>query len=110
MPAMELAFSLVAIVVAVVALVLVLRLRNLVAQLPRMDTFADPRADLDRLRQELSDVRRDLDRALGQVEELKAATQVLPAPPLPRARSSGLTDLREQLRAAHREADPTTEE
>jgi len=109
---MELALSLVlvAIVVAAVALVLVLGLRNQVAQLPRLDTLPDPGADLERLRQDLIDVRRDLERAQGELEELKAATQIVPAPPLPRARSSGLTDLREQLRAAHREPDPTPEE
>jgi hypothetical protein len=105
---MELALSLVAILVGVVALGLVLGLRNQVAQIPRADT--NPGADLERLRQELIDIRRDVDQSQRELEELKAATQVAPAPPLPRARSGGLNDLREQLRAAHREPDPSTEE
>ena len=105
---MELALSLVAILVAVVALGLVLGLRNQVAQIPRADAY--PGADLERLRQELIDIRRDVDQSQRELDELKAATQVVPAPPLPRARSVGLNDLREQLRAAHREPDPSSEE
>jgi hypothetical protein len=114
---MELVVSGVAILVAVVALALVLRLRNQVAQLPRGDAGADlerlrrdSSADVERLQQELIDIHRDLDHAQRELEELKAATQVVPAPPLPRARSTGLTDLREQLRAAHREPEPGSEE
>ena len=114
---MELPLSLVAILVAVVALALVLSLRNQVAQLPRGDSGTnlerlrqDSGAVVEQLRQELSDVRRDLDQAQRELEELKAATQVVPAPPLPRARSAGLSDLREQLRAAHREPEPGSEE
>jgi hypothetical protein len=103
---MEPALSVVAILLAIVALGLVLGLRNQVAQLPRGDTGAD----IERLRQEMIDVRRDLDQSQRELEELKAATQVMPAPPLPRARSVGLSDLREQLRAAHREPEPGTEE
>jgi hypothetical protein len=57
---------------------------------------------------ELADLRRDLEQTQLEVHELKAATEVLPAPPppppLPRGRSGGLQDLREQLRAAHRES------
>ncbi len=105
---MELALSLVAIFVAVVALGLVLSLRSQVGQIPRV---ADPAADLERLRQELIDIRRDLTHSQRELDELKSVTEIAPAaPPLPRARSVGLTDLREQLRAAHREADPTSEE
>ena len=103
---MELALSVVAILVAVVALGLVLGLRNRVAQAPPVDTGAE----LGRLRQDFVDMRREMDRAQRELEELKAATQIVPAPPLPRARSVGLTDLREQLRAAHREPDPGSDE
>jgi hypothetical protein len=105
---MELALSLVALVVAAVALGLVLSLRSQVAQIPPVDT--KPAADVDRLKQELLDIRRDLDRSQRELDELKSVTQLPPAPPLPRARSVGLHDLREQLRAAHREPEPPSEE
>jgi septal ring-binding cell division protein DamX len=53
---------------------------------------------------EVRQLRRELDETQRQLNELKAAAEVVPAPPpLPRTRSSGLEDLREQLRAAHRE-------
>jgi len=117
MPGMELPLSVVAILAAVVALALVLSLRNQVAQLPRGNSDADLErlrqssgAELEPLRQELTDLRRDLDHAQRELEELKTITQVVPAPPLPRARSVGLSDLREQLRAAHREPEPGSEE
>jgi len=103
---MELPLAVVAILVALVALGLALSLRTQVAQLPR----ADSSADVERLRQEMIDLRRDLDHAQHELEQLKAATQVVPAPPLPRARSTGLSDLREQLRAAHRESEAGSEE
>ncbi len=104
---MELVLSLVAVVVAVVALGLGLGLRSQVAQIPRVD--AQARADIERLRQELTEVRRELTHSQRELDELKAVTQIPPAPPLPRARSVGLTDLREQLRAAHREPEPSEE-
>jgi septal ring factor EnvC (AmiA/AmiB activator) len=64
----------------------------------------DTRQQVTETRQELSDVRQELN-------ELKAAAEVIPPPPppLPRARSGGLDDLREQLRAAHREDEPSEE-
>jgi len=106
MAAMEPALSVVAILVAAVALGLVLAMRNQVAQLPRRDTGAD----VEQLRRDLSDIRHDLDQSQRELEELKAATHIVPAPPLPRARSVGLSDLREQLRAAHREPEPGSDE
>jgi hypothetical protein len=108
MPAMELALSLAAILVAAVALGLVLSVRGQVAQIPPVDPR--PVADLERLKQELTSIRRDLDRSQRELDELKAVTVLPPAPPLPRARSVGLADLREQLRAAHREPEPPSEE
>jgi septal ring factor EnvC (AmiA/AmiB activator) len=72
----------------------------------------ETRAALVQVRQEHDHVRQDLDQALQELSDLKAAAEVVPPPPppLPRARSSGLDDLREQLRAAHREADPPSED
>jgi hypothetical protein len=106
MRAMELPLAVVAILVALVALGLALSLRTQVAQVPRENSSAD----VERLRQELIDLRSDLEHAQRELEQLKAATQVVPAPPLPRARSAALSDLREQLRAAHREPEPGSEE
>jgi hypothetical protein len=60
--------------------------------------------------QEVKQLRSELDETQRQVNELKAAAEVVPAPPpLPRTRSAGLEDLREQLRAAHREEGSETE-
>jgi hypothetical protein len=59
---------------------------------------------LKRLRRELDETQREVNETRRELNELKAAAEVVPAPPpLPRTRSSGLEDLREQLRAAHRE-------
>lgn len=59
-----------------------------------------------------NEAERQANEAQRQVNELKAAAAAEPAlpplPPLPRGRSSGLEDLREQLRAAHREEDSDT--
>jgi hypothetical protein len=55
---------------------------------------------------EIRQLRAELDETQRQVNELRTAAEVVPAPPpppLPRSRSSGLEDLRERLRAAHRE-------
>ncbi|MDQ6671196.1 MAG: hypothetical protein M3069_10670 [Chloroflexota bacterium] len=105
---MELALALVALLAAVAALGFVFSLRSQVAQMPRVDPQHG--AEIEGLKQELADLRRDLDHSQRELEELKSVTQMPPAPPLPRARSVGLTDLREQLRAAHREPEPPSEE
>jgi hypothetical protein len=64
---------------------------------------------IKQLRTELDQTQRQLNETQREVNELKAAAEVIPAPPpLPRTRSSGLDDLREQLRAAHRE-EPSDE-
>ena len=68
------------------------------------------RTELDQTQRQLNETQRQLDDAQRQLNDLKAATEVVPAPPppppLPRARSSGLDDLRQQLRAAHGEDEP----
>jgi septal ring factor EnvC (AmiA/AmiB activator) len=73
--------------------------------------IADVQRDLASVRQSVVDVQDDVSHARDQLGELRAAAEVLP-PPLPRARrtSGGLEDLREQLRAAHREEEGTSEE
>jgi hypothetical protein len=56
-------------------------------------------------------LRGELDDTQRQLNDLKATAEAapVPPPPLPRTRSAGLDDLREQLRAAHRE-EPASEE
>lgn len=74
----------------------------------------DARRQVAQLRVELDQTQRLLNETRQQLDDLKAAAEVMPAPPpLPKARprTGGLDDLREQLRAAHREeSDPASEE
>jgi septal ring factor EnvC (AmiA/AmiB activator) len=119
---MDLLLGLVALIVAVAALALVLIGRGRVATLEtelkaarkhNADLHAAHGAmhhDLAEVRAELQTAQRDLDRTQRALGELKAAAEVVPVPPLPRRRSGRLDDLREQLRAAHREPDPTEDE
>jgi phage shock protein A len=107
--------SIVALALGLIALVLVLELRSRVGRLDtgmveRRQREADVLAAHEAVHQELGEIRRDhanlrreVDSLGRQVAELKAATEVVPAPPLPRGRSASLDDLREQLRASHLE-------
>jgi hypothetical protein len=65
------------------------------------------RAELDLTQTQLNNASARLNDVERQVTELKAAAVRIPPPPprLPRSRASGLDDLREQLRAAHRDVD-----
>jgi hypothetical protein len=67
------------------------------------------RAELDLTQSQLNTTGARLNDVERQVSDLKAAADDarMPSPPprLPRSRASGLDDLREQLRAAHREGD-----
>jgi len=64
------------------------------------------RAELDQTQRLLNETQATLRDVQQQVSELKTAAEFVPPPPrLPRSRASGLDDLREQLRAAHREGD-----
>ena len=85
---MDLAVAFVALVISVVSLGAAIRFGRALVEL---------RASLDQ-------VRRDHERLERDLNDLKAAAAVLPAPPpLPRTRSGGLDDLRQQLRQAHAE-------
>ncbi len=113
--------GLLALVAGTAALALVLDLRGRVARLEVALTAgrqlnAEMQAAHEAVHDELADVRtelqtvqREVERAHRELDELKAAAAVLPVPPLPKARSGGLDDLREQLRAAHRDPDATDE-
>jgi hypothetical protein len=120
---MEFALVAVALATAVAALVLALTLRSRLDAVERSAAAAkgfedDARRAHESMHGELGDVkrlldhtRRELDVARGELSELKAAAEVLPPPPppLPKTRSGGLEDLRQQLRAAHREGDDADE-
>ena len=116
-----LVLALIGVVAGVVALVLVLDLRGRVVKLEaavsaRNALDADLQSAHEATHQELGDVRHEieltqhrLDNTQREVTELKMAAEVAPVPPLPRARPGSLDDLREQLRAAHREPDAADE-
>ena len=65
--------------------------------------------ELGDLRHEIELTQHRLDNTQREVAEMKMAAEVAPAPPLPKARPGSLDDLREQLRAAHREPDAADE-
>jgi outer membrane protein TolC len=69
------------------------------------------RGELDQTQTQLNTMREELDQTRQELDQLKAAAEVLPPPPppLPRTRSGGLDDLREQLRAAHREESESSD-
>lgn len=68
------------------------------------------RRQVDQLAGDVNALQIALEQLRSEVDDLRAATQVVPVPPLPRARSGGLDDLRERLRAAHTESDEPSEE
>jgi outer membrane protein TolC len=88
---MELLLAVAALVLGIVALVFGLQARD----------------GLRGLRTELEQVRTQLDEARTELARLQ---ETPPAPPLPKTRHAGLDDLREQLRAAHRESAENAEE
>jgi hypothetical protein len=61
---------------------------------------------------QVKQLRLELEETRRQLDELKAAAEVLPVPPPPirRSRTAGLDDLRQRLREAHREPDEPTPE
>ena len=66
----------------------------------------DTRGELNDARRDFSDTRQELSDTRRELSELKAAVEAPPVvapPPLPRRRGARLDDLREQLRASHRE-------
>jgi septal ring factor EnvC (AmiA/AmiB activator) len=104
----------IAIVIAVVALGIAVWLAySALGQVRQLRTELDQtQSQLNDTRRELGSTRDELGEVRRELNELKAAAEVLPPPPppLPRARSAGLDDLREQLRAAHRDEESTSEE
>ena len=110
-------FELVAIVAAVLAIASIALVLDLRARTNRLDNaltggFAERRqrdADVmaahEAVHHELDNLRRELDSLGREVAQLKAAAEVVPAPPLPRSRPASLDDLRQQLRASHLEPE-----
>jgi septal ring factor EnvC (AmiA/AmiB activator) len=62
------------------------------------------RAELAQTAQELGALRREAEQTTRELGELRAAAEVVPVPPLPKSRRADLDELREQLRASHRES------
>jgi hypothetical protein len=118
---LTLVLGLLALVAGGVALVMVIDLRARVTRLEaagveRNAMDADVQSAHEAVHHELGDLRHEieltqnrLDNTQRELAEIKMAAEVGPAPPLPKARAGSLDDLREQLRAAHREPDAADE-
>jgi ssRNA-specific RNase YbeY (16S rRNA maturation enzyme) len=103
---MPLALAGLTVVIAILALGFAIGLRTQVARISR--TMA---SDLEQLSRTLVDLRGQIDQLHREVADLKAATDVVSMPPpLPKPRPGRLDDLREQLRASHRESESSPEE
>jgi septal ring factor EnvC (AmiA/AmiB activator) len=103
-----LALALVAALLAAGATAVALDLRGRMTRLS--DEVRSQRQDLETTHTTLAEARAGLAETRAALAELKTATESVPAPPpLPKARSGGLDDLRQQLRAAH-SADPEDSE
>jgi outer membrane murein-binding lipoprotein Lpp len=69
------------------------------------------RRQVDQLSGDVNALQAALDQLRAEVADLRAAAEVGPVPPpLPKSRPAGLDDLRQRLRAAHTEAEDTSEE
>lgn len=104
-----LALALVAALLAAGATAVALDLRGRTTRLS--DEVGSLRQDLQSTQAALGQTQANLGETQATLSELKAATESVPAPPpLPKARSSGLDDLRQQLRAAHSAEEEDAEE
>ena len=99
---MDLAVAFVALVISGVSLGAAIRFGR---------ALTEAQASLRQIQREHQQMQREHEQMQRELGELKAATEVLPAPPpLPKARPGGLDDLRQQLRQAHaEETDAGTE-
>jgi uncharacterized membrane protein len=97
---MEVVLALAALVLGAVAVWLSLQARGSVSAATESATRLQ--ADLDAVRHDLAALRDELAEARRRLERLEEAPAA--PPPLPRGRHAGLDDLRERLRAAHRES------
>jgi septal ring factor EnvC (AmiA/AmiB activator) len=110
-----LALALVAALVAAGATAVALDLRGRTTRLSeevgslRQD-LASTQATLRQTQGTLGETQATLSQTQAALAELKAATEIVPVPPLPRARPGGLDDLRQQLRAAHSAEEEDAEE
>jgi hypothetical protein len=111
----ELVLAIVALTFGVIAFALVNDVRGRVASLEaaqqtRRQMDADAQAAHEAVHYELGELRRDLETTRRELSELKAAAEIVPAPPLPKGRGAGLDDLREQLRASHLDPESSSED
>ncbi len=68
------------------------------------------RQRVDQLSADVNSLQVALDQLRAELADLRVAAESVPAPPLPKSRPAGLDDLRQRLRAAHTEAEDTSEE
>jgi uncharacterized coiled-coil DUF342 family protein len=109
-----------AVVIAILALGFAIGLRTQIARISRTlasdleqlsRTLVDFRGQVDELRGQVDQLHGQVDGLRRELADLKAAAEVANVPPpLPRARAGRLDDLREQLRASHRESESSVEE
>ena len=108
---MELGLGALALLVAIAAVAIGWQLRQRLRAIEQRLDAAEQH--LVRTETEMRDIVADVRAQLGQtsreLSELKAATEIVPGPPLPRGRSRRLDDLRERLRASHHEEGAESE-
>ena len=68
------------------------------------------RRRVDQLSSDVNALQAALEQLRAELAEVRAATEVVPVPPLPKTRPAGLDDLRQRLRAAHTEGEDASEE
>jgi chromosome segregation ATPase len=93
--------ALLALIVSAIALGVAGRLRSQLRALNAAQ--AELQQAHDRAQQQREQQQREVEQVRRELVELTAAAEIVPVPPLPKGRSGRLDDLREQLRAAHRE-------
>ena len=112
---MEVVLSVAALLIAVGALVVALNLRSELGRAQRAVADAGGEAARAHQRAEeaersLGTLRDELDQVRGELATLRSLAEAPPPLTLPRSRSGGLDDLREQLRAAAQEDAGGSEE
>ncbi len=86
-----------------------LTLASLLLGIVALAVAAMARAGLGGLSKDIAELRARVDALSKELDSLRSVADSVPPPPLPKARTDVLQDLREQLRAAqHEEGDEAT--